>query len=144
MQPYPCAGDLRTPWQWCFNQSIWQCGESIWSLGSRKDCKDSLPHHLPGVSLKLSISSSGPVPHLPGLWTRHFPLNARNFGCFLINCILSHRKCLWLRVNLLRKKTDHTFFAEEFHPNEHIRVHQKRQESQFVNIKIHVWPGGWK
>lgn len=68
-------------------------------------------HYLPVVSLELFTSSSGSAHHhLPWwwLWTRHFTPNAWNFKCFLISCILNHRKYLQLCVSCWRT-TDYTF-----------------------------------
>lgn len=76
--------------------------------GARKPVQPVIIHYLP-------VSSwSFPLPVLAlsfiwWLWTMRFTLNAWNVVCFLTDCILSQRKCLQLCMNLLRKKTNHTF-----------------------------------
>lgn len=72
------------------------------------------------------------------LWTRHFAPNAWNFKCFLISCILNHRKYLQLCVNL-QKTTDYTFLLGGCIINQ--RSTEEGGRGWFVNIKVHFWPG---
>ena len=105
-------------WEHLSNDASLNQFDSVGSLPAlweaRKTVRAACNHrYLPGPFWSFPL----PVLALSFIWwlgTRHFTLNARNFVCFLTNCILSQRKCLQLCVNLLRRKTNHTFLLSGF------------------------------
>lgn len=93
-------------------------------------------HYLPGVSLELSTSSSGSVDFEQGtlLWVPEI------LGVFWSVVILNQRKCLWLCMNLLRKKNCYIFV-----PSGYIIMNKSESTGDwFVNINVHFRPGGWR